>query len=234
MPPSVSASTLRTVERLWEERMGAPKATLGSSDVSFVERPGFTAAVLLDIGGRLLVVGPAEAIGLLRRLPRQKVVESDAAASALLGLRPRLIGRALLAYADESTFTPAPAAHAVRQTDRGAVEQAVSQCHEDDRDESGLLEMSTWFSAEEDGVPVAAAGYEGWPRSVAHCGVAVGGEHRGRGLGRSVASAAVGHALREHAVAQWRSRDTNTTSTRLGERLGFVQVGSQTSFDLYV
>ena len=234
MPSSLSTATLRTVERLWEERMSAPKGALSSSEVSFVEWPGFNAAVILDIGGSLLIAGPAKAIALLRRLPRPQLADVEVAASVLHNLRPRLIGRALLGYADESTFTLAPAAHRVREADRNAAEQAVSHCDADDRDESGLLAMSAWFVAEEEGVPVAAAGYEGWQRSVAHCGVAVGAEHRGRGLGQAVASAAVGHALGEHAVAQWRSRDTNATSTRLGERLGFVQVGSQTAFDLQV
>ncbi|MCG7309732.1 GNAT family N-acetyltransferase [Brachybacterium sp. ACRRE] len=68
---------------------------------------------------------------------------------------------------------------------------------------------------------------------MAHCGVAVIAEHRGRGLGRSVASAAVGHALGEYGVVQWRSRDTNTASTRLGARLGFALLGTQTAFDLH-
>lgn len=212
--------------------MGASEGTLSSGGVSFVEWPGFTAAVILDTGGSLIVAGPAEAIALLRHLSRQQLVDAEVAASALLSLRPRLIGKALLGYADESTFTPAPATHRVRPADLSAAEQALSHCDADDRDESGLSEMNTWFVAEEEGVPVAAAGYEGWPGSVAHCGVAVGAGHRGRGLGRSVASAAVRHALDEHAVAQWRSRDTNATSTRLGERLGFVQIGSQTAFDL--
>jgi GNAT superfamily N-acetyltransferase len=233
MPSSLSTATLRTVERLWEERMHAPKGTLGSSGVSIVEWPGFTAAVILDIGGTLIVAGPAEAIALLRHLSPQRLVDADVAASALLSLRPRLIGKALLGYADESTFTPAPSAHKVRQADLSAAEQVLSHCDADDGDESGLSEMNAWFVAEEDGVPVAAAGYEGWPGSVAHCGVAVGARHRGRGLGQSVASAAVGHALAGHAVAQWRSRDTNATSTRLGERLGFMQLGSQTAFDLH-
>lgn len=213
--------------------MSAPKGALGPSGVSMVERPGFSAAVILDIGGSLLVAGPREAIALLRRLSGQQLVHADVAESALHSLRPRLIGKALLAYADDSTFTPAPAAHEVRHADLGAVERAVSHCEAEERDESGLLGMSAWFVAEEEGVPVAAAGYERWPQSVAHCGVAVGAEHRGRGLGQSVASAAVGHALREHAAAQWRSRDTNAASIRLGERLGFVQVGSQTAFDLH-
>lgn len=233
MSSSLSTSTLRTVERLWEERMSAPKGTLSSSGVSMVEWPGFTATVILDIGGSLIVAGPAEAIALLRHLSPQQLVDAEVAASALLSLRPRLIGKALLGYADESTFTPAPAAHKVRPADLSAVEQALSHCDADDRDESGLSEMSAWFVAEEEGVPVAAAGYEGWPGGVVHCGVAVGSRYRGRGLGQSVASAAVGHALAGHAVAQWRSRDTNATSTRLGERLGFVQVGSQTAFDLH-
>lgn len=234
MPTSLSAPTLRTVERLWQERMGAPKGALGSAGVSFVEWPGLTAAVILDIGGVLLVAGPSEAIGLLRRLARAQLLDVEVAGSALGSLRPELVGRALLGYADVSTFTPVHASYGVRQADRSSMEEVVSQCDPDDRDESGLLEMHGWFVAEEEGVPVAAAGYEEWPGGVAHCGVAVSAEHRGRGLGRSVASAAVGHALGEHEVVQWRSRDTNAVSTRLGARLGFVQLGAQVAFDLYV
>lgn len=233
MPSSLSTATLRVVENLWEERMRAQQGALSSSEVSFVEWPGFTATVVVGIGGSVLVAGPAEAIGRLHGLPRHELVDARAAESALVDLRPRLIGQALLGYADESTFTPAPAAFAVRQAERDAVEQAISHCEPEDRDESGLLEMSVWFVAEDEGVPVAAAGHESWPRGVAHCGVAVGAEHRGQGIGQAIASGAVEHALREHAVAQWRSRRTNGASTRVGERLGFVQVGTQTSFDLH-
>lgn len=232
MSSSSRPATLHVVERLWEERMRAQEGALSTSEVSFVECPGFTAAVIVDIGGSVLVAGPAEAISRLHGLPRQGLVNADAAESALVDLRPQLIGQALLGYADESTFTPAPAARTVRRADRGAVEQAISHCEPEDRDESGLLEMNVWFVAEHEGMPVAAAGYESWPRSVAHCGVAVGAEHRGRGLGQAVASDAVEHALREHTVAQWRSRDTNVASRHVGERLGFVRMGTQTAFEL--
>lgn len=233
MPSSLSTATLRTVERLWEERVRAQEGALSSSRVSFVEWPGFTAAVIVDIGGSVLVAGPGEAIGRLHGLPRHELVDAGAAESALVDLRPRLIGQALLGYADTSTFTRAPAAWPVHQADLGAVERAISHCDPEDRDESGLSEMDVWFVAEDDGVPVAAAGYETWPRSVAHCGVAVGAEHRGRGFGRAAASDAVEHALREHTVAQWRSRSTNVASTRVGDRLGFVQAGTQTAFELH-
>jgi len=212
--------------------MRAQEGALSSSEVSFVEWPAFTAAVIVDIGDSVLVAGPAEAIGRLHGLPRQELVDASAAESALCDLRPLLIGQALLGYADELTFSRAPAACPVRQAERGAVQQAISQCKPEDRDESGLLEMSVWFVAEDEGVPVAASGYESWPRRVAHCGVAVGAEHRGRGIGLAVASGAVEHAFREHTVAQWRSRDTNVASTRVGERMGFVQMGTQTAFEL--
>jgi RimJ/RimL family protein N-acetyltransferase len=233
MSSSLSTATLHIVEHLWEDRMRAHEGALSSSEVSFVEWPGFTAAVVVDIGEFVLVAGPAAAIERLRELPRDGLTDTGAAGDALGDLRPRLVGQALLAYADKSTYTPALAAFTVRQADRGEVEQAVSRCEPEDCDESGLLEMSTWFVAKDEGVPVAAAGYERWPRSVAHCGVAVGAEHRGRGLGQAVASDAVGHALGEHPVAQWRSRDTNVASTRIGARLGFVLMGTQTAFELH-
>ena len=231
MPSSLSTATLGTVGHLWEEQMRAQRGALSSSEVSFVEWPGFTAAVIVDIGGSVLVAGPAEAIGRFHGRPRQHLVDARAE-SALVDLQPLLVGQALLGYADESTFTRAPAARTVRQADRGAIEQAIFHCEPEDRDESGLLEMTTWFVAEDDGLPVAAAGYERWPPRVAHCGVAVGAEHRGRGMGQAVASGAVEHALREHTVAQWQSSDTNVASMRVRERLGLVQMGTQTAFEL--
>lgn len=214
--------------------MRAPLGALSQPGVSFVEWPGFDAAVILDIDGSLLVAGPAEAIELLRQLSAQRLGNAESTASALRSLRPRLIGKALLGYADESTFTPAPGSHRVRRADLLAAEQAVARCDADERDESGLLEMDTWFVTEEDGVPVAAAGYEVWARGVAHCGVAVSADRRGRGLGEAVASTAIRHALREESVAQWRSREANIASTRLGEHLGFVKIGSQMAFDVHV
>lgn len=232
MPSTLGTTALRTVERVWETRMGAREGSLGSSAVSFVEWPGFSAAVVLSLGDALLVAGPGEAIKQLRDLPRQKLLDVASLEGALKALSPDLVGKALLAYTDESPSTPAGTSNNVHEVTRVEVEEVLSYCETDECDESGLLEMNRWFVADDDGVPVAAAGYEEWSNGVAHLGVAVSRAHRGRDLGRSVASAAISHALREHSVAQWRSRDTNTSSTLLGERLGFVQVGAQIAFDL--
>lgn len=212
--------------------MGAEPGVLGSSGTSIVEWPGSSAAVILEIGDALLVAGPSKAIELLRSCPREQLVDVDGTASALGILRPVLVGKALLGYVDRSNFTPAGAPPRAHRADRGAMEEVIAQCEADDRDESGLLEMPLWFVAEDAGVPVAAAGYEDWSGAVAHCGVAVGARHRDKGWGRAVAQAAVGHALDKHDVVQWRSRDTNLASTRLGERLGFARAGTQTAFDL--
>lgn len=212
--------------------MGAKERALGSSEVSFVEWPGFSATVVLGIGDALLVAGPSEAIKQLSRLPREKLLDVATIEGALDALQPELVGKALLAYADASTFAPAETPNTVHEAKRIEVEEVASYCGSEERDESGLLEMNRWFVADDVGVPVAAAGYEEWSGSVAHLGVLVSRAHRGRDLGCSVASAAVGHALNEHPVAQWRGRDTNTSSIRLGERLGFVQVGTQIAFDL--
>ena len=233
MPNSLPSRTRRTVQHLWEDKVGAKRGTLKTGGVSYVEWPGFDAAVVVDIEGAHLVAGPAEAIELLRGLSSRQLSDAEATASALQPLRPELTGKALLSYADATTFAPVDVSSRARQADRRAMEEVVAKCEVDDRDESGLPEMTSWFVTGDGGAPVAASGYEGWSPAVAHCGVAVIAEHRGKGWGRSVASAAVGHALGDHDVVQWRSRDTNRASTRLGGRLGFAQVGTQTAFDLH-
>ncbi|WP_347336090.1 GNAT family N-acetyltransferase [Streptomyces sp. Root1304] len=77
---------------------------------------------------------------------------------------------------------------------------------------------------------VAAAGYEAWPESTAHVSVLTAAGHRGRGLARRTASAAVAHALEAGLMPQWRARTVE--SRAVARALGFRELGVQLSVRL--
>jgi hypothetical protein len=94
--------------------------------------------------------------------------------------------------------------------------------------ESGIIEFtSPAFAAREHGTIVSAAGYHDWPEQFAHLSALTLATARGRGLARSVASAAVTHAIAHGKLPQWRARPE--TSGLVARALGFRQLGFQVS-----
>jgi GNAT superfamily N-acetyltransferase len=108
----------------------------------------------------------------------------------------------------------------------------LSRAGDDDAGESGMADItSPAFVLHGPGGEVsAAAGYQAWPRSVAHVSVLVAPECRGRGLARQTASAAVAHALDAGLLPQWRARPP--ASRRVALALGFRELGAQLSLRL--
>ncbi|MGW1158619.1 GNAT family N-acetyltransferase [Streptomyces sp. NPDC002519] len=107
----------------------------------------------------------------------------------------------------------------------------LARAGEEDAGESGLEDItSPAFVLRESDDVVAAAGYHAWPRSVAHLSVLVAPGHRGRGLTRAAASAAVAHALGAGLLPQWRARPH--PSKRVALALGFQELGTQLSVRL--
>jgi GNAT superfamily N-acetyltransferase len=141
-------------------------------------------------------------------------------------------GPAVLAYADAECFRPAAGAGCAEVATVGAGDPGVvglmAACGGEDADESSITEMTSPLSVVRvDGRVVAAAGYEVWGGEVAQVGVLTDPRYRGRGLGTTVASAAVARAVRAALVAQWRARPAIVGSRRIARTLGFVDVGWQ-------
>jgi predicted GNAT family acetyltransferase len=57
-------------------------------------------------------------------------------------------------------------------------------------------------------------------------------EQRRAGLGTTAAALALNDALDAGLVPQWRTRVDNVASRRMARRLGFVEVGAQTTVTL--
>jgi hypothetical protein len=144
------------------------------------------------------------------------------------------LGPATLAYTDTRDFCPTNGAGIVEALPAGHRDlAALMACvDEEEAGESGIDEVTSpvFVVREEDNV-VVAAGYRQWPGSVAHLCVLTSPRHRGRGLARGAASAAVADALGSDLLPQWRAGPPDA-SRRVARALGFHEVGAQLSLRL--
>jgi RimJ/RimL family protein N-acetyltransferase len=141
-----------------------------------------------------------------------------------------MLGPARLAYLDPAEFRPYHGPVAVEQLlpHDDDLRQLVASSSTDDVEESGITQItSPAFAVREHGAIISVARYRDRPGQVAHLSVLTIAAARGRGLARTVASAAVRHAIAHDELPQWRARPQ--TSRRVARALGFRELGSQVS-----
>ncbi|KAB8194005.1 GNAT family N-acetyltransferase [Nonomuraea phyllanthi] len=193
--------------------------------------PGWVGVVVL--GGACLATVPVA--GLVEPV-RAALLDLHDADLARLPERLRALeelGPATLAYLDAEDFNTAQPGVEVECLTVGhpVVRRLLDSVAEEDAEESGLAEVSSAaFVVREGGRAVAASGYRPWLEMAAHLSVLTAPGHRGRGLARRAASAAVADALAAGLLPQWRARPE--PSRRVARALGFRQHGAQLSVRL--
>ncbi len=224
---------------LWKELAARPVEFSSSPDgANVVVSPGSRLcpplwAGIVVLGGASIITVPSMQVGQVMagvssKLSGEELVDEDRLREVLAILDG--LGPASLFYLDRADFLPAQGGAAVEEAVDGDDELAalLSRAGDEDTGESGMADItSPAFVIREYDDVVAAAGYQVWPRSVAHLSVLVAPGHRGRGLARVVASAAVAHALDAGLLPQWRARPR--PSKRVALALGFRELGSQLS-----
>ncbi|MFB9411489.1 GNAT family N-acetyltransferase [Dactylosporangium matsuzakiense] len=227
-------SMLERVRRVWTGMAAAPvhftdaAVTVVVSPASHLSPPGWVGIV--TIGDAAIATAPDEhTAGAVRRalggLPVTAVTDPQ-----LIGARLPLagvLGPATLAYCDAARFRPIAGATAADPAD---LRPLLDRVPGDEAAEAGLDAITSPAFVVRDGpAVVAAAGYEIWPGGVAHLSVLTDPAHRGRGLARTVAAAAVTAALDAALLPQWRARPE--PSRRVARALGFQELGAQLSID---
>ena len=221
---------------LWETLARAPISfTAGVSVVvspdSAVCPPGWVGIVALGDG--VMATAPNAPLAalvrqVLNRLPVTAATDPERLRTELAVVES--LGPATLSYVDPSSFQPHPAVRDIDKASPAAteVESLLRAAGIADTEESGMAEItSPAFVVREDRRVVAAAGYQLWPRNVAHLCVLVAPEARNRSLAQQVASMATSHALRDGRLPQWRARPA--ASRAVSRALGFRELGSQVS-----
>jgi hypothetical protein len=148
------------------------------------------------------------------------------------GHRARVVGQAVLGFTDR--YAELEGLEGVPVADEPAAVAALERaCPPDDVTEVGLAAMSRVFVTLDDrDHPTAGAGYEEWQGILGHLGVLTPPEQRRSGRGTTAAALALNDALDAGLVPQWRTRVDNVASRRMARRLGFVEVGAQTTVTL--
>lgn len=206
----------------WRDALGVEDP---AASRSVVVRDDLDVVVLLEILGRRWSAAPPRWAEVLQRDP-------DTDPHALLRASPamRTLGTADLLYSDSAPRAPETAGD-VRPATAGDLDLLRAGADAQEWDESGADQMHhRWVAVDAAGIVQAVAGYTPWRDTVAQMGVFTAARGRGAGHAGRASAVAVDRALREHAVAQWRSRRGNAASLALGTRLGFVVLGWQSTF----
>jgi hypothetical protein len=221
---------------LWESLTGSPAGfepvlhVVVSPD-SRLWPPGWVGIVI--IADAVIATAPTPGIAhavqqALGTLPITSLTDPTVLSTRLHLLE--MLGPACLAYLDPAEFHPHHGLIAVEQLlpHDEDLRQLVAASSAGDVEESGITRItSPAFAAREHGTITSAAGYRDWPGEVAHMSVLTIATARGRGLARTVASAAITHAIQRAKLPQWRARPQ--ASRRVARALGFRQLGSQMS-----
>ena len=235
---SLEDNTRAIIALAWGRRLGLadqlcdrvldPTSASGRID-SVTEHTG--GATVVSLFGQLVVRGPAWFIERSRQLSDAELINESTLIELSRDHQGRAIGQALLSFADH----PRPVS-GTEPLELSAHPELSHQlelaCPPDDVAEVGLSTMEEQLVAELDDQPVAGAGFDIWEGLLAHLGVLVAPDHRGRGWGTRVAAAALEEACAQGLVGQWRASVLNPGSQRLADRLGFELAGSQTSIEL--
>ncbi|MEU8358999.1 GNAT family N-acetyltransferase [Nonomuraea sp. NPDC048882] len=216
---------------MWSRLAGAPAGFPRPGDVGVVVSgesalcpPGWSG--LVELGGAILAVVPRPELvdGVCARL-LALLGEGDGLSRLAVGEVP---GPAELAYLDDTDFRPAGAEVERLPSGHGDVKALLASVPEADAAESGLEDAGSPVYVVRDGSRVvAASAYRLWLEMAAHVCVLTADTHRGRGLARAVASAAVADALANGLLPQWRARPV--ASRRVAAALGFRRHGEQLS-----
>lgn len=138
----------------------------------------------------------------------------------------RVVGPAVIAYADADTLRASPArtdARLLGEADGPALDalRAAVAVHEWEHGGSTLGDTPV-AGAFVEGVLAAVSGYAVWGGRIAHLAVVAHPEFRGRGLGAAAVALGARTALDAGLIPQYRTLASNSSSMGIARRLGFV------------
>lgn len=226
----MDAHHLDIVALAWSRALGLPDTALA--------RPGARQVLVDDDSDRvqfLRLAGASALVGPRWALERAADLDDDALSerSTLLDLTKdhggSCPGALPLAYTAEVGADTGESDDPLISHDLAQVRALEALCPPDEVTEAALSDRERWFTLlDEDGAPVAAAGYREWQGIVADVGALTAPDLRRRGHAAVVARLTTNDAVDEGMIAQWRSHPENIASWQLAATLGYQVLGSHT------
>jgi len=230
----VETNTGAIVRLGWARLLGLPDDALepGADPATTLRVEAAGTAMVVRLWDHHVVLGPDWLHRRTADLPPARLEDQSVLLRCCDGHRARVVGQAVLAFADR--YVTLDGLRDVPVADEPAAAVALEKaCPPDDVAEVGLAELSRVFVTLDDREqPTAGAGYDEWQGILGHVGVLTPPEQRRAGRGAVAAALAVNDALDVGLVPQWRTRVENVAARRLARRLGFTEVGTQTTVAL--
>lgn len=235
-------SSLHSILGWWADELGinVPELAARADGVTISASVNLPGIVLFRRGDDLRVVALAHK---LRKI-EETVIGSTPAEIFTGGFWRRHLpewcgntaGPALFFYTDarppEWGFTPPEGIriHAIGTLDEAVFDVFAGALTRAELENSGLdHEQRLMWGAYAENDLVALAGYDSWPARIAHIGVAVHPDHRGRGLGKAMAKAAARGALLRRRIVQYRAPAGNPGAVGIARALG-LELFAETLF----
>ena len=225
----MEVNTQAIIRLAWARTLGLADDALLAPATSRITRVNESMVVFVSLWEHRVLIAPPWLLDVAPALGNGDL----ASGSALLALSAehggRLLAETVLGFTDSYVVLPGLDA-AVVTDEPEALAGLQRSCPPDDAAEVGLGLMSAHFvTLDERDRPLAAAGYAESQGILASVGVLTPPELRGAGHGTLAAAIATNDALDAGLVPQWRARRGHRGAVTMARRLGYREIGSQTT-----
>lgn len=231
-----TTETLRTIDEYWASYFGCRPEDLsrpGTLVVSHAALSGYLGVLVFKHGETCILSVPdlmlGRARGAVRGRPPSDVFRAEFLKALFDNEIDQITGPAWVGFADGDSFRPARMAgtRLLHPEDEPALRRLAEGCGEMAWKQSKVLFDRVPLYGHVVGEEiVAASGYQVLGGVIAYIGVVTHPAHRGRGYGKTVASASTGHAVGQGLLAQWRTLHANKPAVAMARRMGFREYAS--------
>ncbi|HEY7543768.1 MAG TPA: GNAT family N-acetyltransferase [Blastocatellia bacterium] len=226
----IKETSLNRVERFWAAELSCLIDELASDQTRIVQRAGDESFVSLfrRKGALHILCSPSlykSVKGAVEVADRVSLFDASFLEQLFRHRIKEIVGPAWIGYSD-SVQVQSKAELEVRllkSSDHASLDRFARELTERDWEHSGLRHSQSIACCYEGSDIIAAAGYDVWGSSIAHIGVVTHPSHRGKGIGKAVASRIAEHAIAHDLVAQYRTLQWNRPSRAIAASLGFEE-----------
>lgn len=210
--------------------------TLGLADDALMQPPGErllrvdeSIVMFVALWQHRVLIGPQWLVDRAPSLSDAELASGSRLLALAAGHGGRLLDEAVLGFTDDYVREPG-LIEAVVSVEAESVAEVERSCPPDDVGEAGLSHMSALFvTMDARGRSAAAAGYRESQGILGCVGVLVPPPGRLAGHGSRAAAIATNDALDAGLVAQWRARRGHRGALGIARRLGYREIGAQTT-----
>lgn len=225
----MEANTESIIRLAWARTLGLADDALLQPFTERLTRVDESMVMFVSLWQHRVLIAPSWLLEVAPDLQNSRLTDGSSLLALTADRGGRLLGEAVLSFTDAYVTHPAASTVVVTNEAR-AVADLERSCPPDDVAEAGLSMMSQHFvTLDDQDRATAAAGYAESQGILASIGILVPPPLRRTGRGTLAAAIATNDALDAGLVPQWRARRGLRASISLARRLGYREIGSQTT-----